>query len=229
MRFFTVLMLALALATTGRAQDAPATLTVTGEAEVAAAPDMAVITVGVTSLARSAADAMDDTSVKTAEILAALAAAGIAERDLQTRALRLNPNWANRSSTPGAGPKIDGFVASNTVMVRVRDLDRLGGVLDTVLGLGANEFGGLSFGLQNPAPAQDEARRAAVAEAMRKAQLYAEAAGLTLGPVLSLSEAGGARPAPMMMEAARMADAVPVAAGEVSVSAAVTMVFDIGG
>ena len=62
---------------------------------------------------------MDDTSVKTAEILAALAAAGIAERDLQTRALRLNPNWANRSSTPGAGPKIDGFVASNTVMVRV--------------------------------------------------------------------------------------------------------------
>ncbi|MHC0054858.1 SIMPL domain-containing protein [Actibacterium sp. D379-3] len=229
MRFLTVLMLGLGLATATLAETPVPTLTVTGEGEVATAPDMATITLGVTSQAKTAGAAMTETSARTAEMLAALKAAGIAPRDLQTRDLSLQPLWKNRNYSSGEAPEIDGFVAANTVMVRVRDLDGLGTVLDQAVGLGANTFNGLRFGLQDPAPQQDAARKAAVADAMRKAQLYAAAAGLELGPVLSISEAGAPAPAPFMMEAARSSVAAPVEGGEVSLSASVTMVFGIGG
>lgn len=220
MRFLSVLILGLSIASTALAQTPPASLTVTGTGSVGAEPDMATITLGVTQQAATASAAMAQTSAQTLRILTGLEGAGIAARDVQTTNLSLQPNWVNRSS---GRAQIDGYVAANTVMVRVRDLPALGEVLDKVVGLGANTFSGLSFGLQTPEPKQDEARRAAVLDAMRKAQLYAEAAGVNLGPVLSITEAGGATPRPMMMEAAR--SAVPVAAGEVSLSASVTVVF----
>ncbi|SMX33626.1 SIMPL domain-containing protein [Actibacterium lipolyticum] len=226
MRFLSVLFIGLTIASSALAEAPVPTITVVGTGEVAGEPDMATIILGVTNAGKTAAEAMDQTSASTADILEALRNAGIAPRDLQTRDLSLNPNWNNRSSTPGA-PTIDGFIASNTVMVRVRDLDSLGGVLDQVLNLGANTFRGLSFGLQDPKPAQDEARRAAVGDAMAKATLYAQAAGLNLGQVISISEAGGNVPMPLMMESARMSADMPVAAGEVSLSSSVTMVFAI--
>lgn len=110
----------------------------------------------------------------------------------------------------------------------MRDLSALGSVLDAVIADGANSFQGLNFGLQDPEPTLDEARRRAVADGLRKAALYAAAAGVRLGPLTSLSEAGSNQPRPEMMQAARMSsDAVPVAPGEVTVSASVTMVFAI--
>lgn len=228
MRFLAVLILGITLSSPAPAQSPGPSLSVTGTGEVAAAPDMATITLGVTSQAKSARAAMDETSARVAAILGALRAAGIEGRDLQTRNLSLQPVWRNRAASLSGSPEIDGFVASNTVMVRVRALDRLGSVLDRVLAQGANSFQGLQFGLQEPGPAMDAARRDAVAEAMRKARLYAEAAGLELGPVLSLSESGGVAPRPLLMEAARMSADVPVEGGEVSVRASVTMVFAIG-
>ena len=185
MKWIIVMVLSLAVGQAAAQETAQGRLIVTGEGAVDSAPDMATITMGVTSEAKTAAQAMAETSEATAAVLAALTEAGIQGRDMQTRDLSLNPLWDNRSS---GERRIVGFQASNTVMVRVRDL---AGILDQVIQSGANQFRGLSFGLQEPGPALDEARRRAVAEALRKAALYAEAAGLTLGPVIALTESGG--------------------------------------
>lgn len=205
-------------------------LTVTGEGRVDSAPDMATITLGVTAEARTAAKALEQTSAATAEVLALLSGAGVEPRDVQTRDLSLSPQWSNYSSSTGERARIVGYQASNTVVVRVRALDDLGEILDDVVESGANQFHGLSFGLQDPGPVQDAARRAAVAEALRKAALYAQAAGLRLGQVLEFNESGSASPRPVMLERMAMApDAVPVAQGEVTTQAMVTMVFAIDG
>ncbi len=227
MRFLSVLIVGLCLATTQVQAESAATLTLTGQGEVAAAPDMATITLGVQAQAKAAADALRETSDKTAKILETLTAAGIAGRDMQTSELALDPLWDNTRYENGTAPKVVGFTARNTVTVRVRDLDLLGGVLDDVVTAGANTFRGLSFGLQDPQPVQDDARRAAVADAMRKAALYAEAAGVKLGPVLSISEAGFSAPRPEMMMEMSRSSGVPVAQGEVGLSASVTMVFSV--
>jgi hypothetical protein len=199
-------------------------ITVTGEGRVEAAPDMATLTLGVTTEARTAAEAMAANSAQLTRVLERLRSAGIADRDMQTTGLSLNPNW--QSGGDGAAPRITGYVAGNMLAVRLRDLDATGQVLEAAIGDGANTFNGLSFGLTDPAAALTEARRRAVADALARARLLAEAAGLTLGPVLSISEGGSpGGPGPMFrMEAA--ADApVPVLGGEVATEARVTMVF----
>ena len=200
-------------------------LTVTGQGRIDSPPDMATITLGVSFDAQTAGAALEASSTATARVLAALQSLDIEARDMQTRDLALQVLWDNRSSSLKQQPKIIGYRSSNTVMIRVRDLPKLGMILDEVVETGANNFHGLSFGLQTPGPLQDQAREAAVQDAMRKAALFAKAAGVTLGPLLSLSESGSA-PQPMMMERmAAMSDAVPIAEGEVSVTASVTMVF----
>ncbi len=204
-------------------------LTVTGLGLVEVVPDMATVRLGVASEARGAREAIDENSRAMAAILERLRAAEIEERDIQTSNFSVSPRYDyNRQS--GETPRITGFIAQNMVAVRVRDLDRLGTILDEVARDGANSFNGLSFGLQERAPAEDAARAAAVAEARRKAELYAGAAGVTLGAVMTLSESGGAAPQPMMMAVQSMraaSDAVPVAAGELTVSARVTIVYAI--
>ena len=203
-------------------------ITVTGQGVVEAVPDMATITVGVTTEAKTAADALGMNSTATAAVLGRLGALGIDGRDLQTNNLSLSPRWNNRSSTVAALPEIVGFVATNTITVRVRDLPMLGVVLDTVVREGANTFHGLRFGLQEPRPAKDEARKQAVEDAIAKATLYAQAAGVVLGDVLSISEGREAAQPYAGAEMVRMASsAVPIAEGEVSIGATVTMVFAI--
>lgn len=202
-------------------------ITVNGEGSVEAAPDMATITLGVTNEAQEAKAAMDATSDAVAQVLARLAEAGIEDRDIQTQNLSMNPVWSNRPSTQGYGNQITGFVASNTVMVRVRDLASLGEVLDAVIADGANDFNGLRFGVQDPDPLMEEARKRAVQDAVARAELLAEAAGVTLGPVHQIMDHGGGG-GPIMMEmAAASRSGVPVAAGEVTVNANVTVMFDI--
>ncbi|MGV6849485.1 MAG: SIMPL domain-containing protein [Marinibacterium sp.] len=231
MRPFTFGLLALVAAlaaTLVSAQETARTITVTGVGSVSAAPDMATVSIGVTQHAPEAREAMAATSQKVTAILAGLKASGIDPADIQTQRLSITPIWSNRRNSNGEPPKISGFQASNTVSVRVLDLPALGSVLDKVLIEGANDFGGIGFGLQDPGPVTDAARRAAVADAMARATLYADAAGVELGDVLRIDEQGGRRPQPMMMEAAAARDVgVPIASGEVDVSATVTMVFAI--
>jgi uncharacterized protein YggE len=219
---------ALSLAALPAAADdaPPRTLTVTAEGRVSAAPDMATITLGARRQAVSAAEALRRVSDAMRPVMDRLAAAGIDPADIQTGAVGLNPVYDYNGSIP----KLTGYEAAINVSVRVRDLGALGGLLDTVVGDGANELGGLSFGIADPGPLLDAARRDAVAEARRRAELYAEAAGVALGPLLSLAEAGShvpPQPAYDLRIAMEAAASVPIAAGEVGLSATVTMVYAI--
>jgi uncharacterized protein YggE len=220
--------LAMGMAVTAplRAETA-AQITVTGEGQVEAAPDMATMTLGVTTEGATPAEAMAANSAQLAAVLERLKSAGTADSDLQTTGLSLNPNWRNDAT--GTAPRIVGYVATNMLTVRVRALDTLGGVLDAAIGQGANTFNGVSFGLADPAPAMNEARRRAVADAMARAELLAGAAGVALGPVVSITEGGATGwPAPVYRMEADAASPVPVAAGQVTTQASVTMVFSIG-
>ncbi len=206
---------------------------VTGEGRSEAAPDMAILSVGVVAEGDSAAEAMSAASEKAAAILARMEALGIAARDVQTSELRLSPIWSDRGPRPVEGetperPRILGFTAQTQVTLRQRDLEALGPLLDAVVSDGANQFGGLRFALQNPDAAEAEARADAVADAMARARQLAQAAGVTLGPVQSIAEAGS-HGGPVHMEMAAMArdSAMPVAPGELTVESRVEMVFAI--
>lgn len=211
------------------AQDGPSpAIVVTGEGAVDIAPDMATISLGVTSEADTAAAALKANNEKQAQVLAALAAAGIEPRDIQTSGLNMSPLWDNRSYSDGR-PRITGYQVSNIVTVRVRKLDDLGGLLDAVVTTGANQLNSLTFGLEDDREAMDEARRRAVADAMAKAKLYAEAAGVSLGKVMMITENGGYQPPqPMFRRDAAMEAGVLVAGGELTVSSGVSITFAIG-
>ena len=218
------LALTMALPLAARAEAPFPQISVSGEGVVQSAPDMATISLGVTTQGATAAEAMAANSAEVAKVLANLTAAGIEGRDIQTTGLSLNPVWSNYDSVQ----KIDSYQAVNSVTVRVRALDALGGVLDAAVKDGANTLNGLTFGLADPAPALDEARKRAVADATRKATILAEAAGVKLGRVLNITEgAGYASPAPMFRAEASMKDAVPVAGGEVAMQVSVTILYAI--
>jgi len=222
-----IIALVLLMATPVMAQEARR-IVVNGHGVVETVPDMATVSMGVVSEAKTADVAMADNSDAVAAVLKQLAEAGIESRDIQTNNLSLSPRWDNRSSSVSGQPKINGFIATNTVSVRVRELAQLGGVLDAVVQNGANSFHGLSFGLQDMEPAQNQARVAAIKDAMAKAQLYATAAGVELGEVVSISDGAVRSVGPVMMQADMMRSAaVPVAQGELSVTADVTVVFGI--
>jgi uncharacterized protein YggE len=203
-------------------------IVVHGQGSVEQAPDMATITLGSQFAAKQAEDALDQVSEATAPVLETLTGLGVEARDIQTSGLYLNPVWDDSYNRHG-GRNIRGYSAGNTVHIRVRDLDKLGGLLDQVVKDGANTFNGLNFGLQDATDAKNEARRRAVADARAKAELYAEAAGVTLGKIVELTDGATSSPQPVFMERAAMAmsDAVPIAEGEVSTSARVTITFEI--
>ncbi|MEM0948229.1 MAG: SIMPL domain-containing protein [Pseudomonadota bacterium] len=228
MRFFLMVITLLAMTSLSAANPAMPQMTVSGEGRVTVEPDMATVRLGVVTEARGARQAIDENSRAMADVLERLAGLGIEARDLQTADFSVQPRWS-RTETGGRS-QIEGFSARNLLVVRVRDLARLGDVLDAVASDGANAFDAIQFGLSDPAPLHAKARRAAVDDAKAKAELYADAAGVALGPLISLSEAGGTRP-PMPVARAEMAmasDAVPVAAGELTVSARVTLVYEMG-
>lgn len=217
----------LSLSTAALAQSAPATLTVTGEGVAEVSPDMATLSIGVTTIGATASEALAANSANLAGVLERLRAAGIEDRDIQTSNLSVNPNWTGYDSS-SSGPSISGYTAMNMVTVRIRKLDGMGAVLDAAMTDGANTLNGLSFGLQEPRPAMDAARKAAFEDAASKAALMAETAGVKLGAIQSITEGGGyGGPAPMFKDAAASAAPVPVEAGELSMSASVTVVWTI--
>jgi uncharacterized protein len=231
MRYLPVLGLALFLPfaqpVLADAEVVPATITVTGEGQVQAAPDLATVSLGVTTTGETAAVAMEANSAALTAVMERIKAAGIEDRDVQTSNLSLNPNWQQPDASQPA--KITGYVASNQLTLRVRELAKLGGILDAAIGDGANTLNGISFGLDDPEPAMNKARVDAVQKAKARAELLVGAAGVKLGRIVSMSESGGYNPGPMpmyrMAEAA--ADTVPVAAGEVGLTASVTITFEI--
>lgn len=230
MRFVSPLLLA---ATLSLAALAPAlaetrpTLTVTGTGSVATTPDLATVSLGLTTTGATATEAMSANSDALTAVIAQMKAAGVEDRDIQSSSLSLNPNWVMNASSTAS--EVQGYVATNIVTVRIRDLAQTGAVLDAAIADGANTLNWLTLGLQNPRPHEDAARRAAVADAVAIATLLSEAAGTKLGPILSIQEGGGPEPMPGAMFRT-MADAasMPVEAGSVDVTASVTMVFAIG-
>ncbi|MBW7920645.1 MAG: SIMPL domain-containing protein [Rubellimicrobium sp.] len=218
-----VLAMGLALPLPALADGPARTITVTGEGHVSLPPDMATVTIGVREDADSAAEALRRMSAGLAPVLDELAAAGVAAADIQTSGLSLGARYTYPDNEQ---PQLVGYTASSTVTVRLRDIAQVGAVLDAVVGEGANGISGISFGLADPAAATDAARRAAVADAQARAALYAEAAGVVPGAVLSISESGAMAPMPVAY-AMRDAGSVPLAAGEVEVTASVTMVLAI--
>ena len=199
-------------------------IVVSATGSAAAASDMATVTVGVSREAPSAAEAMSLMSDAAQSVLDEVTAAGIDARDVQTSSISLYPVWEQGNAQPR---QIRGYAAATMVNIRVLDLDRLGGLLDSVVGGGANEMNGLSFGIQDVEPIEDLARADAVRQATRKAETLAAAAGVTLGPVQTISEGGGGAPAPMMRGAVMEAAAVPIASGELDIRVTVTATFAI--
>ncbi|MBK4215203.1 SIMPL domain-containing protein [Paracoccus caeni] len=204
-------------------------LTVTGEGEARIAPDMASIQLGVTTQAEGAAEAMSQNSTRQSAVIEALGNAGIEDKDIQTSGLNLSPVM---DYGDGRAPTVTGYQASNMVSIRVREVEKLGEVLDAIVGAGANEINGINFMREDGSDAEDDARRAAVEDARHKAEVLAEAAGLSLGPILLLRDTPSPEgPQPMMMRAQAAADAggVPIAAGELSMTAQVEMEFAMVG
>jgi uncharacterized protein YggE len=198
-------------------------ITVTGEGSVALAPDIAVIRIGVSTQGKTAADASNANAQKMAAVLGAIKDARIAERDVQTTALSLQPQYD--SNKPGAAPRLVGFQASNQVAVKIRDIKELPDVIDRAISSGANEMSGIEFVVSEESKLLDQARGQAIADARRKADLYAQASGGHVGRVVSITEEGAPSPPRPMVSAMRAGAAVPVAPGEQTLKAAVTVSY----
>ncbi len=212
---------------TGLAWAQERTMTVTGEGTVSEAADQAVITVGAAHRASSAQMAMAHVNDTVGTMLGTLRKAGIAPEDIQTSGLGLHPVY-DHNRKGNDRPLLLGFNATSRLTVKVRDISTVGDVLGALVEAGANDIGGISFGLSDPDQAQNAARQDAVADAQAKASLYAQSASVSLGKVLTIREGGSSMPGPEMMRASMASfDAVPVAAGELSVSARVEMVFEL--
>ncbi len=208
----------------------PATyLTVVAEGEVTRTPDVAELSGGVVTTAPTAAAAMAANARAMTAVVEALRAAGVAERDIQTRGIGLQATYSYEERQQ----RLTGYQASNTVGLRLRDLANAGALLDALVKAGANQISGPSFRLDKPEAALDEARVQAIATARARAALYAKAAGMTVKRIEAISEAtdiGRPEPQPMLMRSAKaeMADAAPpVAPGEVGLGVRVTVRFEL--
>jgi uncharacterized protein YggE len=205
------------------------TISVAGEGRVAAAPDLATIQTGVVTHARQAREAVSANNEATERLLATLEEHGIAAKDVQTSSFDVRPEY-ERDARGVSQPEIVGYRVTNQVRVRVRDLARLGRVLDAVVQAGSNQISGIVFDIDDPTDLLDAARKRAVADARRRAELYAAAAGVRVGRVLTISEESLYRPPPQPLARAaamEMQAAVPVATGEQEPRARVHVLFGL--
>lgn len=237
MRFTSTLLAALALMALP-ALAAPAladdekrrTMSMTGIGEASDVPDMATISTGVVSEARTAAEALAANTRAMQAAVAGLKQLGIADRDLQTSNFSVSPTY-HHDPKRNVPPKIVGYAVSNQLTVVVRDLESLGPVLDKVVRDGANQISGPNFGFTKPRELMDIARARAAADAERKAGLYAKALGLELGPIVSISEeTHSPRPQPIHARMAAMESAggpPPIESGELTLNIRVNVVWEV--
>jgi uncharacterized protein len=203
----------------------PAMISVSGEATVSVPPDLAQIDAGVTSEAKTAREVSDANNAAMGKVLLALKGAGIEEKDYQTSRLSLQPESA--PNRPGGPATIVGYRASNRVTVRLHDVSKVASVIDMLVAAGANDIGGINFTVSQASKLLDDAREQAIADARRKAEIYAKAAGVTLGAPLSISEGGTPVPIPYRRMAAGMAPSAPVAQGEETLQVTVAVSWAI--
>jgi hypothetical protein len=202
---------------------------VSGEGSVSAAPDFAQVTLGVTSTGKNAGEAMA-ANAKAANALASLIKAeGVAPADIQTSEMSISPIFAQPSPGQQTAPTISGYSVSNNLTVRLRDIPRLGAMLDRAVTAGANSIYGIGFGHNDPSAMLDKARPLAVADARRKAEIYASAGGARIGRLMVLTEEAG-RQSPVAFSRAFAAGApapTPIEAGEDKLTVTVTARFEL--
>jgi uncharacterized protein YggE len=233
------LVAALGVASGGRATVAAATppdgaaehsITVHGSGRITIKPDTATFSVGIDATANKAGAAMDQASAKMAAIIAALKAKGVADADRQTTQISLNPTYDYNNGNDR--PRLTGYQASQSLSVKVRRIEDAGNLIDAAVDAGANQVGGISFTVDDPSSATDQARTAAVADARHRAEALARAAGVTLGAPINIIENGGTPPQPIYFGSALPAPAAdratPVDPGTTELSVEVDVVFAIG-
>ena len=202
-------------------------ITVVGSDKVSAKPDMAQIQVGVVTEASSAATALKENNDRMTKLFSSLEERGVARKDVQTSNFSVMPQY-KRGSHGEQMSEIVGYRVSNSVGIKVRKLEALGQVLDEIVQKGANQIHGVSFSVAEPTHLLDEARRKAVADARRKAELYAKEAGVEVGQVLLIQEQTPHTPGPMVVGLARsQAAGVPIAEGELDFGATITVTYAI--
>lgn len=208
----------------------PRLIAVSGLGEVKARPDMATISSGVVTEGATAKEALARNNTAMNAVIAALKNAGVSEDDIQTSDFSVSPKYPPYQPNQTTAPRIVGYTVSNQVTAQVKDLAKLGPILDALVQAGSNQINGISFGLNEPKAKLDEARKEAVADARAKAELYAKAAGVSLGKVIQISESTGVVPMPMYKMEARAAAAdasVPIAAGQQTIAANVSITYEI--
>lgn len=216
-----------AMAGADSASRTQATITVRGEGGVAAVPDRAELIAGHANRAATAAEAMAANNTAMESVFAALKSFGIAERDMRTVGFSVAPVMARADRK--SPPEIVAYRVSNRVVVTLRDRAKLGALLDILTRAGANRIDGVRFLISDVEKSADEARRKAIGDAGRRARLYADSAGVTLGRVIKITEQSVFVPGPRMARAVEMqaVGRVPVAAGEQRISASVMVTFAI--
>lgn len=231
-------MLALALAASvalpsvGARADTlpPPRIIVMGEGEATVSPDMALLSLSVMREARTAREALDANNDAMAAVIAAMKEFGIEDRDLQTAGIQINPRYNYTNKPDGTQEaELAAYQVTNTLSVRIRDLAKTGEILDKSVTLGVNQGGGVSFANDDPSEVITEARKKAVADAMAKARTLADAAGVSVGRVLEITDQSFAPP-PMPIEAKAFdgaAAAVPVQAGESAYKVQVSVTFEL--
>lgn len=213
-------------------------LSLSAQGQSFSVPDLGVFSAGVTGSGKTAGAALAANSAKMNNVIAALKKAGIADKDIQTSNLSLNPVYADMSNQRNTDPleqqvpPIIGYQVYNQVTVKQRKLDRFGSTIDALVAAGANQVNGPSFQMNDPDAAADEARADAIKKAIARAQIYASASGLRVIRVLTITEGGGYSPQPPVLYAraamADMAAPTPVSAGEVQSGASVSVTFELG-
>ena len=203
-------------------------LSVSAQAEAKRVPDVATVSAGVVTQSADANSAMRANAAEMDKVMAAIRAAGVAERDIQTSGVNLNPQY---KYVENQNPTIIGYQASNNVNLKVRDIGKLGKVLDSLVASGANQINGPSFEIDQPEPVLDEARRTALEKGQARAQMYAKALGMRVRRIVSISEGSGFRPpgpVPMMAMRAKAESDTAISPGETTLSANLDLVFELG-
>jgi uncharacterized protein YggE len=232
-RLLSVAAVTLALPTAALADDiatvpiAGTRLDVSAEGDVTRAPDIATLSAGVVTQSATAAAAMAENAKKIAAAVSALKRAGVADKDIRTSSLSLQPQYRYADNQP---PAVTGYQASNQLTVTFRDIKQAGPILDALVAQGVNQISGPDFALEHPDAAMDEARMQAMQKARAKADLYAKAAGMTVKRIVAIGEGGGYSPQPprpMVMMAARMKESTDLQPGEEKIGVTINVTFEL--
>ena len=224
------IFLVVSLPSRAEENNSKAVISITGLGQISASPDIARITSGVVSQAKTAAKALQSNSVAMTRIIAGIKAAGVSAKDIQTSGFSVNPTYFYDQKNRRKPPKIIGYEVRNQVHITVRQRQELGNILDKMITLGANQINGISFAIDKPQKLRDEARKRAVEDALRKVKIYVAATNSKLGRIISISEGQTRPPIRQFVQRAEALSArvdVPIEAGEQTLSIRVNITWEL--